>query len=115
MDKSHCEKAVDTVANLRKNYHKLVATVGFSQNDVRQAAKDIYTLLFNNPTRPISREEIMRSLFGRIDSDTMDRAIATLDQTGFITVSGTNVPLYSLSTKGKELVLGELKVTGKAQ
>jgi hypothetical protein len=115
IQKRHCVKAVDTVTALRKNYHKLVATVGFSNNDVRQAIKDITVILFNKSGKPVSREEIFRDLFGRIDADAFDRAIATLDQTGYITLSGTNKPLYSLSTKGKEAILGELKITGEPQ
>lgn len=109
IEKHHCEKAVDLVTKMRKNYHKIVATAGYSSDMTRQAIKDITAILFQHPETPMSRDEILRLLFGRIDVESLDRAILTLDQTGFVQVSGTNKPLYSLTPKGKEMILGELK------
>lgn len=113
--KRHCLKAVDTVTSLRKNYHKLVATVGFSQNNTIQAIKDITVILFENIGKPLARDEIMRKLFGRVDAESFDKAITTLDQTGLIRVSGSSKALYSLSERGKERILGKIDVTGETQ
>ena len=113
IEKRHFEEAVDIVTELRKNYHKLIATAGYSTNTVVQAAKDIATILFQNPDRKLTRPEMMRMLFGRIDAENFDKAITTLDQTGYIDCGGTNVPLYSLSKKGRETILGEINVKGK--
>lgn len=113
IEKRHIEEAIDIVTDLRKNYHKLVVTAGFSQNDVIQAARDITVCLFQNPDRHLSREEIMRALFGRVDGESFDKAIATLHQTGFLDIGGTSQSTYALSKKGKEVILGEIKIPGQ--
>lgn len=113
IEKRHIEAAIDIVTNLRKNYHKLIATAGFSTNNTVQAAKDIMACLFQNPTRKLSRGEILRMLFGRIDSETFDKAMATLEQTGYAESGGNNVTLYSISKKGREMILGEINIKGK--
>ena len=113
VEKSHCEKAVDLVTAMRKNYHKIVATAGYTNNAVMQAVKDITVVLFHNADSSLSREEIFRLLFGRIDAETFDKAILTLEQTGFVQIGGTNKPLYSLTPKGRQIILGEIKFSEK--
>lgn len=110
----HCEQAIDIVTEMRKNYHKMVVTTGFSQNTIIQATRDITICLFQNPDRALSKDDILRSLFGRVDIDSFDKAITTLQQTGFIEIGGTNIPRYGLTTKGREIILGEMKIGGKA-
>lgn len=109
------EKAIHIVSDMRKNYHKLVATVGMSQNNVNQATKDIVKCLFNEPNRPLSKEEILRSLFGSIDAETFDKAMITLEQANLIKVGGTSPTNYRLSERGREMLLGALKVTTVTQ
>ena len=113
--KAHCERAIDTVTGLRKNYHKLVISVGYSQNDTRQAMNDIAKILFLSPDGALSREEIMRRMFGRVDAESFEKAIATLSQSNLIELMGANRPQYRLSAIGRQTILGELIITGKAQ
>lgn len=115
VDRPNIEKAINIVSQMRKNYHKLVATVGISQNNVSQAAKEIVVCLFNQPDRALTREEILRSLFGQIDSETFDKATITLEQAKMITLGGMGTATYRLSPKGREMILGELKITSPMQ
>lgn len=113
--KHHCQKALDIVISLRKNYHKMVATVGATANDVRQAIKDITNVLYSNIGKTVSRETMLRLLFGRIDVETLDKAIITLHQTGMVDIGGMGEALYSLSQKGQDLILGSMKPKGEVQ
>jgi hypothetical protein len=108
----HCKRAVDVVTGMRKNYHKIVATAGYSNNVTMQAIKDITVVLFQNGGKPIERDEILRRLFGRVDLESFDKAIMTLEHTGFIQVSGTKKPSYGLTKLGCESILGEIKSGG---
>jgi hypothetical protein len=56
---------------------------------------------------------LLQRLHGNIDAESFDKAIATLDQSGFVTMNGINIPEYKLSQKGRELILGE--VNGKVK
>jgi hypothetical protein len=111
----HITQAVDIVTGLRGNYHKMVATVGMSQNNTVQAVKDITLILFNNMEKALPKSEIMRALFGRVDTESFDKAIITLDQSKFIEISGTSDPYYQLSQNGKDKIFGQLAINGKGK
>jgi hypothetical protein len=111
----HCQRAVDIVTNMRKNYHKIVATAGYSNNQTLQAIKDITVIMFQNDGAAMERDEVFRRLFGRVDTESFDKAIMTLQQTGFLEVTGTSRPFYSLSKKGREAILGEVKFTAEGK
>jgi len=107
----HCKRAVDVVTDMRKNYHKIVATAGYSNNQTLQAVKDITVIMFQSEGQAVERDEVFRRLFGRVDLESFDKAIMTLQQTGFLEVTGTSRPSYSLTKKGREAILGEIKFT----
>lgn len=109
----HLDAAIDIVTGMRKNYHKMVVTAGLTPNSIIQATKDITVILFQNPDRMLSKEEILRRLFGRVDLESFDKAILTLDQTGIIEIGGGRVTSFGLSQKGREMILGGIKMDGK--
>lgn len=111
IQKHHCVRAVDLITSLRKNYHKIVATAGYSNDNTRQAIKDITVILFQCAGDEISRDEIFRRLFGRIDVESFDKAIETLQQMGIVRLGGTSRPTYALTQKGREMIMGEISAS----
>jgi len=110
--KHHCIKALDKILALRRNYHNIMSAATTDFNSTRQAIKDITHILFTFPDLPLTRQILFQKLHGNIDAETFDKAIATLDQAGFITCGGTTTPVYRLSPKGREIILGETKNGG---
>lgn len=111
IEEHHCLKAIDIISNLRPNYHKLVNTATFDINNVRQAIKDITNILYTQPDEDFTRAILLQKLHARIDAECFDKAMATLDQAGFINMTGITIPKYKLSLKGREIILGETKVS----
>ena len=106
----HFERAVDLITSYRKNYHQLVATVGTSSNNVVQAAKDITLVLFRSTKDKLSKRDILQRTTD-MDSETFEKAMITLEQKGFIRVSGTSTSLYELTKDARELILGTVNPT----
>jgi hypothetical protein len=108
-------EAINIIGAMRKNYHQMVATVGMTQNNVVQAVKDVTVCLFRSE-RPLVREEILRELIGLVDVDTFDKAIVTLQQANLVEIGGTSVAEYSLTPKGRQIILGSMPtVSGEIQ
>jgi hypothetical protein len=104
----HCIKAINVITELRPTYHKLVTKATYDLNSTRQAIKDITSILLVTPNVSFTRASILQRLHGNIDAECFDKAIATLDQSGFITMNGVNIPEYKLSQKGREMIMGEI-------
>ena len=108
----HCIQAINIITELRPTYHKLVTKATFDLNSVRQAIKDITGILLATPNASFTRASILQKLHGNIDAECFDKAIATLDQSGFVIMNGINIPEYKLSPKGREMIMGELNGRG---
>jgi len=103
----HVQKAIDLVTSLQQNYHKIISAASFSPNSTRQTIKGITQILYSNPDQTFTRAVLLQKLMEfseGVDAESFDKAIATLDQAGFVKQGGMTVPEYKLSQMGREKI-----------
>lgn len=114
LQKSHIEKAIELLFPLVKNYKQIASTITQSTNYVANIATEIITILLKTPEMRDTRQGLLQKLIGKTDTETLDKALITLQNTGFVDISATGSDQWwVLSKKGLEVLMKELKTPPK--
>lgn len=114
LHKQHIEKAIEMILPLVKNYHLLIKSITITQNQIASVATDVIVLLLATEDKKDTRRGLLRKLIGKVDIDTLDKAMATLEASEIITIESFGGELgYKITDKGKKYLLQEMNPQGR--
>jgi hypothetical protein len=112
LEERHIKTAINKLLPLWSNYKRISAMINISQQPVNQAISDIMVILIKI-NKPFERELLLTSLLGRIDGETLDKAIITLEQSGLVKVGGNQAKVtYEITGKARAMFLKEFETKG---
>lgn len=113
IERRHMVKAINKVTSLWVNYKKLTASVGTGGTPISNAISEVLVTLIKH-NRPMDREMLLNVLLGRIDAETLDKSIITLEQSNLVTIGGSACKVtYEITSKARQKFLNELETKGK--
>lgn len=115
IEQEHIERAIEYVVPLKQVYLKLAATTVKTQNNIAEVSTQTIRILLESKNYILSRKSLAQRLMGLTDIETLDKAVFTLEQTGYIQVESYNgTAHYRVTPLGLERILNKMTPEGRA-
>lgn len=104
--KCHIEKSIDEVTTLIPNYQSFVMASG--KSTITEAGTILITVLRGAADNRITRKKFLQQNWMNVDSETLDKVAATLEQGGLLkSISAGSDIIYKLTTSALEIMAGK--------
>jgi hypothetical protein len=98
IEKRHIDVAIDMALALLPNYD--ILTMGTGKSTIADPMTLIIRCLLKSKNHELTRRSLLRSNFGDLDVETLDKCVITMEQSGALqTLAVSNEPGYKLTER----------------
>lgn len=115
IEERHMQDAISHILPLKATYRAIALVGGDTKSDIAATAKRILETVIAKNGNEIDKPELVRNLMAFTDLETIDKALATLEQANYLKLIGkNNISCYKLTDKGMHDIMKNMKTEGRA-